>query len=52
VKDDRADRTIDEFESSATAAMMAHAEPIDREGDDDYLLNDIGLALRVHGEWR
>lgn len=38
-------------DSESTAPAATYLEPAYRDDSEDYLLNDIGLALRLAGEW-
>lgn len=49
MKSDYPDRSLDDSETTAPAA--AFYEPSYGDDAEEYLLNDIGLALRLRGEW-
>ena len=48
MKNEIPDQTIDDDERSAPASE--YAGPFHGDSDDEYLLNDIGLAMRLRGE--
>lgn len=48
MKNEIPDRSLDNGES---APVAAYTDPAYRDDSDEYLLNDIGLALRLRGEW-
>jgi hypothetical protein len=44
------DETIDIGASNTPVATMARPDPADDDSADEYLLNDIGVALRLISE--